>query len=826
MPEYDGTSGADTINQVALNISGGPINGEGGDDLITVTDALAIGGPGNDTITGTIVGSGVAYWTSPSGVTVDLSKGVASDGFGGTDKLVGITQVQDSPNSDSIKGSFANETFWLSGGDNTVDGGGGIDTVVYGAKPGEISISYDPSSQAIRVQKHFSNGITGTDTLKGVSTIQFFDPTSGPPAVIYLDNYLPSGVSALDNRLPNGTSVFSTKLSSTTLNLANGVIFGTIAVGDFNGDGKPDLLVSTLNWSGLTSTPLFVLAGDGAGGFADQTSTIFGGAAPSAGFANRDLVGDFNGDGRADVFIVDQGSDTGLVPGGQDKLLLSTGSAGMSIASGNLPQLTLFNHGGAVGDINGDGKLDAVAFTLNANSPNLGGPAIQLYINDGTGHFTLDVADLPAAYQSTGFNKGSTGGALIDVNNDGHPDLIVGTWTNTGLPSQIFLNDGHGSFAHSAPIALPASGVSNETVLQVVPIDLNGDGFQDLMLAITDGSTNSADYYKVPYIQLLVNDGTGHFQDETQSRLLQDLRTPTGTVSDTPAVYFSLYSVDINGDGYKDIVADGRDASVLFVNDGTGHFTRLPILLPALATPLVDPHTGSAFAFAVSEGSAISVIKDDLPTGYGVTSGLVIHATDALDSIQGGIANDTITATSGQTYLRGAAGDDSISGGSGFDDINGNQGNDTEHGNGGDDWVVGGKDSDLLFGDAGNDIVWGNLGNDTLDGGDGNDQVRGGQGDDSISGGAGDDYVSGDRGNDTISGGPGADLFHSFSGAGIDRVLDFNASEGDRVMLDPGTTYTASQVGADTVIDMGNGDQMILVGVQLSSLPAGWIFLG
>ena len=60
--------------------------------------------------------------------------------------------------------------------------------------------------------------------------------------------------------------------------------------------------------------------------------------------------------------------------------------------------------------------------------------------------------------------------------------------------------------------------------------------------------------------------------------------------------------------------------------------------------------------------------------------------------------------------------------------------------------------------------------------------------------------------------------------AGIDRVLDFNLAEGDRVMLDPGTTFTVSQVGADTVIDMGGGNQMILVGVQMSTLTPGWIF--
>ncbi|MCI3134482.1 calcium-binding protein, partial [Phenylobacterium aquaticum] len=120
-------------------------------------------------------------------------------------------------------------------------------------------------------------------------------------------------------------------------------------------------------------------------------------------------------------------------------------------------------------------------------------------------------------------------------------------------------------------------------------------------------------------------------------------------------------------------------------------------------------------------------------------------------------------------------------------------------------------------------IVYGNLGDDTISGGDGNDWVRGGQGNDSVSGGAGDDLIYGDRGNDTISGGAGADVFRSFSGAGIDRVIDFSAAEGDHVLLDPGTHYSLSQVGADTVVDMGNGDQMILVGVTLSTLPAGWI---
>ena len=192
------------------------------------------------------------------------------------------------------------------------------------------------------------------------------------------------------------------------------------------------------------------------------------------------------------------------------------------------------------------------------------------------------------------------------------------------------------------------------------------------------------------------------------------------------------------------------------------------------------------------------------------------------ERLNGYDGDDTISSGTGADYLRGDAGNDSISGGAGFDDINGNMGNDTVSGGAGDDWVVGGKDNDLLAGDDGGDIVYGNLGADTCDGGAGDDTVRGGQDDDVLFGQAGNDWLSGDRGDDTISGGLGADFFHTSPDAGIDRVTDFNRAEGDRVLLDPGTAYSVAQIGADTVISM-SGAQMILVGVQMSSLTGDWI---
>ena len=218
---------------------------------------------------------------------------------------------------------------------------------------------------------------------------------------------------------------------------------------------------------------------------------------------------------------------------------------------------------------------------------------------------------------------------------------------------------------------------------------------------------------------------------------------------------------------------------------------------------------------------------DPVQTPAPIANSAYIVVTQGQTHISGGQGDDTLQGNTFDDVMRGGDGNDSVQGGSAFDDINGNKGADTiDGGSGGNDWLVGGQGDDLITAHHSANILYGNLGNDTLHGGDGGDVMRGGQGDDVIVGGAGNDFISGDRGNDTETGGAGADIFHSSQDAGMDRVLDFNQGEGDRMMLDPGTTYTVSQVGADTVIDMGGGNEMVLVGVQLSALKTGWIFEG
>ena len=257
--------------------------------------------------------------------------------------------------------------------------------------------------------------------------------------------------------------------------------------------------------------------------------------------------------------------------------------------------------------------------------------------------------------------------------------------------------------------------------------------------------------------------------------------------------------------------------------DGSQPDSRIVFTAPSSGAYFIDAggfadgYTGSytvQFSQAGSAPQDVPTSGDDVLLGKG--------GGDTIDALAGA---DTITGADGSNFLRGGDGDDSITSGTGFNDINGNKGEDTIIGHSlVGEWLVGGQGDDSIASHADNNILYGNLGNDTLVGAGSGEIVRGGQGDDSMVAGSGTEFLSGDRGSDTIQGGAGADTFHTFSGAGLDVVLGFNAAKGDHVLLDAGTRYTLSQVGADTVIDMNGGDEMILRNVQLSTLPDGWIF--
>jgi hypothetical protein len=237
---------------------------------------------------------------------------------------------------------------------------------------------------------------------------------------------------------------------------------------------------------------------------------------------------------------------------------------------------------------------------------------------------------------------------------------------------------------------------------------------------------------------------------------------------------------------------------------------------------------------ATTGGPILAYDGDDTVQGspgadsiFGGGGGDLLHGGGGADLVIGGAGADSLDdAGAGPDTLFGGDGADSISGGPGFNQVNGNKGDDTivGHSRSG-DWLSGGQGDDIIdaSGSTGHNILNGNLGNDTITGDDSGDTLRGGQGDDTIHGGAGADAIHGDLGNNTLAGGGGADSFYAGAGAARDVITDFHQSEGDRVLVGAGLTYTTAQVNGDVEVDVSNGDVIVLQNTQLQALSAGWI---
>ena len=186
----------------------------------------------------------------------------------------------------------------------------------------------------------------------------------------------------------------------------------------------------------------------------------------------------------------------------------------------------------AVGDIDGDGNEDVF----------IGGAKGQpgtLYRHLGGGKLQLTVQ--PVLEAEAGFED--TAAALLDADNDGDLDLVVGSGGNevgqeSTYKSRLYLNNGSGQFSRSGQ-ELPAT---HKNISVIEPNDFDGDGDADLFI----GSRSVVGIYGVnPDHLFLENDGEGNFTDATE-RLAYDLRQE-GMITD------ALWT-DMDGDGKKDLV--------------------------------------------------------------------------------------------------------------------------------------------------------------------------------------------------------------------------------------------------------------------------------
>jgi sugar lactone lactonase YvrE len=293
----------------------------------------------------------------------------------------------------------------------------------------------------------------------------------------------------------------------------------SVVTGDFNGDGVPDLAVSN---GGSPSLGIYLGNGDGT-----FTVTAITPIVPVGTFAGQVVVGDFNGDGNADLAVGNTTGQVTILLGNGDGTFtalasLSTGSSGTSIVTA---------------DFNGDGIADL------AISNNAGFLAILLGRGDGT--FT-------AAPTSPIVNSNTTQVITSDFNGDGKPDLAA--FTGSYGPIVILLGNGDGTFT---PVASPIAGSLPPDSLLAYGVagDFNHDGIADIAVA-NDGARA---------LVILLGNGDGTFR--------------VGTSSPVIGLYpFSIAVGDINGDGKADIAVEDQHTSsvTILLGNGDGTFGTSP----------------------------------------------------------------------------------------------------------------------------------------------------------------------------------------------------------------------------------------------------------
>ena len=336
-----------------------------------------------------------------------------------------------------------------------------------------------------------------------------------------------------------------------------------LATSDFNNDGLPDVLVSTGFDVQQKRAEILILLNDGKDNLIDGNSLIFSGEIPTTIMSSEIIFADFNGDERADIFIADFGMDAPPVPGAKNTLVLSTSDNKLADASDHWPEIIDSTHSATAADVDGDGDVDL--YIGNVWGETHKQPAIFLN-TDGKGTFIEARGRLPFPLEDIDFGAFTTS-RFVDVNNDGAPDLILGDAGDTlsgGTDSYVLKNNGSGYFSYIENAIPKKPWSETDLVLDLKAADIDGDGFQDLLVLYT-----RTEYFGW-YIQVLLNNQDGTFRDETQDRLPQSGKSEPWLSE--------VQFIDFDTDGYLDIAAFpsvGNKNSHFFSNNGNGTYKNI-----------------------------------------------------------------------------------------------------------------------------------------------------------------------------------------------------------------------------------------------------------
>lgn len=468
-------------------------------------------------------------------------------------------------------------------------------------------------------------------------------------------------------------------------------------VGDFNGDGREDIWI---NWVAFphtvprqTDLPPTVLMSSPQGLYRLDDALL-----PDTlnrQMAYRTVVADFDGDGGDDVAFGGMGIIERLPGGGYTNVWERNGIA-------------LFSENGIVdasfllAGQEADANLDTWGFSHDASAGDVDGDGRgdfyaggRLWVSNDAGAWdnATQYLPLPPEYGS----RPPMSSAIGDLDGDGRDDIAV-FWADFAPVAYAVLSR-DSSYPNMNLVELPAPlfGANSKANSAVIG-DLDGNGLGDIVV----GTTRANPYYEGAALQIIMQTSLGVFADETSARI-------DNAPSDSEHGEGQLRLVDVNGDGLTDIVhsLDATGANI-FLNDGTGHFeqyslTNFPHVQSYQVEGLQEINAQDA---DVSKLHPIDANNDGLADFIGYVSmgdfttqagnGVALYTVIASEQSWGRQGSERLPGTSQSEHIRGYSGNDTLLGGGNSDTLDGGDGADI---------LMGGSGADRLLGGAGADTV-------------------------------------------------------------------------------------------------------------------------
>jgi hypothetical protein len=586
--------GGDSPDRLAGGDGNDHLAGRNGDDTLK-------GNQGDDTLQGQ---RGDDLLTGGDGAD-RLTGGQGNDHLAGGD---GADRLHGGRGDDTITGGAGDDRLKGAAGDDSLDGGPGTDTAIFAGKIADYAIATHDGITTVTDLKPTVNGDDGTDTIANIESLQFRDGVIPPPPPC-----LPA-FSELDLGSLDGSNGFA--LVGAQSGIAGG--FSVSTAGDVNGDGFDDLIIGAPGTSygrspfgsvGYESGSAYVVFGHGDGfpatidlGALDGSNGFrLDGYAYYIAGTSVDTAGDINGDGFDDLLIgaptiFDGAPGAAYVVFGQAAAFAATidlttldGSNGFRFVNGT----ELGESVAAAGDVNGDGFNDIIVGAPGADATpgnayvlfgHAGGfgSTVDLSALNGTNGFRIDGA---GPYDNLGYAVSGAG----DINGDGFDDLVIGVGNASvnGLSSgATYVLFGHGD-GFPASINVAALDGANGFRLDGAAA---GDSVGDTVSSTGDVNGDGIDDIIIGSFaanaSYVVFGHTGGF-DATMD--LSALDGSNGFRLDGSGPLVVSDAGDINGDGFADLLVGaslndtkGIDAGAAYVIFGHADGFAASIDLTAL----------------------------------------------------------------------------------------------------------------------------------------------------------------------------------------------------------------------------------------------------